>query len=274
MSGEWVCPEYPAYSFRVAPAGTVTLTTDTPTVIALSTLAGRGFVPNGSLAAQSGSLQFALAAAIASKGGGTCGCSYVLAGASALSAVYVRAAGSASVGVLFSSAAAAAAFGFASESFTIGTTGTQAATLIPAGVWRPCAFGAAYDERDDRAAVGFTARAGTVAPTTYSWGTTKWMAEISHPDVRAANVEIEKALRAPYAAAAGRVTGDRNGTLQGLVEWARDERTHTDIRLYRSATSYVDVYMTPPGKTSDLYSPLGGGGYVHTVGLSLAKAAP
>jgi hypothetical protein len=273
MSGDWICPEYPVYSYHVTPTGTVTLDNGTPTVIALSTLAGRGFVPNGSLVAQSGSLQHAFASAVATSGGGTCTCTYALPGASAMSASYVRAGGSASVDVTFSSAAAAAQFGFASASFTIGTTGTQAATLNPAGVWRPACFGSAYNARDVRPAVGFSERAGTVAPSTWSWGSTKWEAAIVHPDVRGANVEIELASRASYAAAAGRVTGDRNGTLQGLAEWARGARTNTAIRMYRSATAYADVYMKPPKRTEDLYTDAGAG-QIYSVAFTLPISAP
>lgn len=254
MSANWTAPEYPVYSYHVTPTGTVTLDNGTPTVIALSTLAGRGFVPNGSLVAQSGSLQHAFAAAIVASGGGTCACTYALPGASAMSASYVRAGGSASVAVTFSSAAAAAQFGFASASFTIGTTGTQAATLSPAGVWRPACFGGAQNFADERAAVGHSETSGTVEPQAWSWGATKWTAVVLHSDVKAANVETAKALVASYAAAAGRVTGDRNGTLQGLAEWARDARTNKAIRMYTDASTYTTVYMRPPKRTEDLYT--------------------
>lgn len=273
MSGDWICPEYPVYSYHVTPTGTVTLDNGTPTVIALSTLAGRGFVPDGSLVAQSGSLQHAFAAALVTSGGGTCACTYALPGASAMSASYVRAGGSSSVAVTFSSAAAAAQFGFSSASFTIGTTGTQAATLNPSGVWRPACFGSAYAENPERAAVGFSKTAGQVAPETWSWGSTKWIADIAHPAVYAANVEIEKALRASFASAAGRVTGDRNGTLQGLVEWVWGARTNTAIRLYRSATDYVDVYATPERKPKSLVTDIGGA-IAFSVSLSFDKAPP
>jgi len=152
------------------------------------------------------------------------------------------------VDIEFDSVGTAQQFGFnAVGPHTIASSGAfLAADHQDAGSWAP----RPRANRDEQWTVNpNTAVAENLdgsARKMWTWGTNLYNRSMSFPAVYVADVRVDAAANASQAAAALRVTGDPNGTLEGLLERARLPESDDDVptfRVYTDHNVYESAYL-------------------------------
>lgn len=272
----WTAPRFPIFSWVPAPTGSVTITSNaTTTEIQCSTLAGHGFkkTSGDTYTAHADSLHGKLAAAVATKTGSTTSAMYQWPSGDAgpLRVRMFRTGGHTSCTLTFSTAAAAAAFGYdgvGPHSLPEGVTGAIT-DHNHAGVWRPCAFGGFGEEIPEQPSVGWSDGAmGTTPPQVWSWGAVRNRLEMLFEAVRAANIRRDAATETAYATAALRSTSDENATLAAMLGELWENRASSCVLWTQQDVSQA-VYFDKVPKSLKEIATESAAGTVYAVRLSV-----
>lgn len=147
-----------------------------------------------------------------------------------------------SVDVNFGTLATAQLFGFNAVVVTFPANTTTSTTINPGLTWAPCPRAFSFFQRKRTMLAVSGSEMANVAPTVTGWGTIS-NATFEASIVPSANIWLDFARRAGFAATAGRNVADPNNLLENLAEAVGN---NLSFRYWESNAGFTTFYVTDP----------------------------